>query len=277
MKKGSNKTVEPQGDDKNKMGSTGNKSASKLRDQREKYNQFHDPGIQVGAGEFPAQYHSRPASDRAVGLKQDYVRHLNEYSPDLGAKYDVTDSEVDALVRRYSELDLINFERYISAWFDTGDPTHQRLINELYPQYFERRLDQIEANLEVQRRVAHLKLLGPRDADDLRFAYLLETGVVELPTAPVFDVSDHDNTKSRGLFNPYVLFGSANAKAPTGSWRAATGASKSFSTGAGGYSAPTSSVFSTASPNAKPGNLQGFGSGKAWNEASPMFAVPPKL
>lgn len=181
--------------------------ATKVGKERRDYeNNFFDTGVTLGDGQFPAQYHARTEAERAIGLKQDYVRHLNEFKPELNARYDVTQSEIDALVRRYDEVDLINFERHITSWFNIKDPTHQRLINELYPQYFERRLDQIEANLEVQRRIAHLRLLGPRSADDLRFAYFLETGVIAKPTGPVFDPKTDDNKNSRGLFNPYRLF-----------------------------------------------------------------------
>lgn len=182
-------------------------SAKNLGGKRRDYEaKFFDHGVQLGEDQFPAQYFARTEADRAVGLKQDYVRSLNQYTPDLNARYDVSQSEIDALVRRYDELDLINFEKSIATWFDTKDPTHQRLINELYPEYFERRIDQIEANLEVQRKVAHLRLLGPRSKEDLRFAYFLETGTIALPTGPVFEPTMTDNDKQRGLFNPFHLF-----------------------------------------------------------------------
>lgn len=183
------------------------KDANVVGKARKQYeNNFFDPGVQIQDDTFPAQYYARPESERAIGLKQDYIRHLNDWHPGLNARYDVTQQEIDALVRRYNEVDLLNFEKHISSWFNVQDPTHQRLINELYPQYFERRLDQIEANLEVQRRIAHLRLLGPRNADDLRFAYFLETGVIEKPQRPVFETAMADTDKQRGLFNPYQLF-----------------------------------------------------------------------
>jgi hypothetical protein len=86
-----------------------------------------------------------------------------------------------------------------------NDPNELAIVRKLYPEYFEKRRKLIEKKLDIERRIAMIKLFGIRSQEDLLFVYALYNGQIEIPKKLVFDTtySDTDNEKewTRGWLN----------------------------------------------------------------------------
>jgi len=155
---------------------------------------------------YPAKYFDHSEAERKLAAKRqirDAVRTLpnGDLAP-LQFVETVTDEDVQVAENRDKEIDLFNFETWLTSIYDPKDPNLARLLTEMYPEYFQKRLDALENRMDMARRIAKIKLMGPRDRDDLWLLYNLQQGRV-----PHYDNLDPDSGENRGdirrgLFNP---------------------------------------------------------------------------
>lgn len=163
-------------------------------------------GDPAASGHFPANYFAKKDDEKRVRLVQDYSKWLGDKDGGgLKTLYVPTEDDINVLLRKDQEKELLNFETFIQEYFDLTNPIHQKLVRELYPNYFERRLDVIRETLTLQERIAKIKLLGMQTKEDVFFVYGLMNGDIKLPNDVVFnlDAADGNNKKafSRGFFN----------------------------------------------------------------------------
>ncbi len=194
-----------------------------------------------GAGEgmnniFPARYFARKDDEKKVRLLQEYTASLNSDGR-LPTIYAPTENDINVLMRKDAEKELMNFEAFLQNYFDVDNPIHQRLLHDVYPNYFNRRWEVIVDKLEVQKKIAKLKLFGPQTREDVMFMYALHNGDIEIPKSVVFDTTQTDeiNQKrfARGYFNIHHW-----TDAPTGAGR--VGTAKFFDVG--GLAAGTANI-----------------------------------
>ncbi len=173
----------------------------------------HDKDGAVNTG-FPARYFARKDDEKKVRLLQEYTAALNTEGR-LPTIYAPTEQDMNVLMRKDAEKELMNFENFLQTYFDLDNPIHQKLLDSLYPNYFKRRWEVIVDKLKIQEKIAKLKLLGPQTPEDLMFMYALHNGDIEIPTEVVFDTSKNEANNqtrfNRGFFNihhwtsePYV-------------------------------------------------------------------------
>ena len=163
-------------------------------------------GNPLAPGSFPANYFAKKDDEKRVRLVQDYSRWLrSEAGGGLKTLYVPTEDDINVLLRKDQEKELLNFETFIQAYFDLSNPIHQKLVRELYPNYFERRLDVIRETLSLQERIAKIKLLGMQTKEDVFFVYGIMNGDIKLPNDVVFKLDEADANAEgafkRGLFN----------------------------------------------------------------------------
>jgi hypothetical protein len=121
---------------------------------------------------------------------------------------------MNVLFRKDQEKELLNFEAFLQDYFDLTNPIHQKLLKELYPNYFERRLDVIRESLTLQEKLARLKLFGPQTKEDIFFIYAIINGDIKIPDTLVFDLDKGTSTTTqfnRGFFNVKRWTTEANA------------------------------------------------------------------
>lgn len=89
------------------------------------------------------------------------------------------------------------------------DPAIQRLVEEMMPEYFERREQQIEEVADLQKQIALLLLYGPRSKSDLLLEYAIRNGKLNVPKGAIWDPASWYNefdtsffSMARGMFNP---------------------------------------------------------------------------
>lgn len=173
---------------------------------------FEKPASAIKAGDpnakghFPANFFAKKDDEKRVRLVQDYSAWLGSpQGPGLKTLYVPTEDDINVLMRKDQEKELLNFETFIQEYFDLSNPIHQKLVRELYPNYFERRLDVIRETLSLQERIAKIKLLGMQTKEDVFFVYGFMNGDIKLPENVVFnlDAQDKNNkdTFTRGFFN----------------------------------------------------------------------------
>ncbi len=95
--------------------------------------------------------------------------------PEPQATVTVTDSDVAAYkafldLEYLRDFDLFTGEKFLKE----ADPAQIKWINDIYPDIFQRRIEEIEKILNVQKKVAMINILGPRSKEDLMFMYELE-------------------------------------------------------------------------------------------------------
>lgn len=90
----------------------------------------------------------------------------------------LTDEEVNAVQDKMIKDAEMNFDDWFSTvWdFESDNPTMQRWAQEINPEYFKRREDEIDNKAEIQKRIAKLKLYGPRSDQDIRLMFAISTG-----------------------------------------------------------------------------------------------------
>lgn len=118
---------------------------------------------------------------------------------------------------------------WAETYFDMRDPAQQRIVEKMMPEYFESREKQIDEVADLQKKIAYLRLHGPRTKEDMFLIYMIYTGKLKVPKGAIWAPDqwyegENGNDLNRGLFNPHRF--SAGAGRPAGSflgrWNIAT-------------------------------------------------------
>jgi len=161
-------------------------------------------GGQEGAGtSFPAQYFPvDTAGDTRIQAKQALQK------ADLGLQF-ITDQDVSWYQQKQTAASRFIFDEWFSRLFDTKDINLLRLAQNFYPEYFNLREEEIDRQAALQKKLALLKLRGPRDMTDLHFLYALQKGQAGIRDVPLHMLDQADEWGGqtqkgyqRGLFSP---------------------------------------------------------------------------
>lgn len=171
---------------------------------------LHDKAIRMrrreGAddkkNEFPAEYMPQDRErDTRFELKQDLLKNRGNYQ----ATVPFGEKDLRYLQEKQKVQERIEFDNWFSQLFDTTDVNNARLAQQIYPDFYNAREEFIDRQAELQKRMAKIKLRGPRDLGDLQLIYLLQTGDIKLRDVPLWKLDESDGEKdryNRGLFNP---------------------------------------------------------------------------
>lgn len=173
--------------------------------------------------EFPVPYFEEQEKEKKA---YDKIRYAPKFAADMKA-HDV-DNTVQTVVsptwemlevykQKEEEAALAEYEQwlgqnYLGLYDKYGNPKPNqkidiskiKLVQELFPDYFERRLAQIDRNIEIQRKAAQIRLFGvPRSKEDLEFLYLQEKGYIEIPSMLPYETGTDKATgdRTRGILN----------------------------------------------------------------------------
>ena len=143
---------------------------------------------------FPAQYLSRTTDECGIQTAVSHLQGLKSLGID--SIYTLSAREVLVLCQKQSEHDLIAFEQWLSTQHNMCDPNTVKLVEDLYPEHFERRLDEINRRVGVQKQLAKIKMFGPQDCEDLFFLFTIHNMAADDKTAfwdyykkPMFNTS----------------------------------------------------------------------------------------
>lgn len=191
------------------------KEGKKILDTREDYAKRRNKGIAHDDLHFPYQPYEEQEAEKKLRLKLALIAARSAEHDAAGRGnvrvQDVIDEkEMNIWIQKSEESQLLDFDAFIETNYLTGNNLYnQKLIRELYPEYYERRLKLIDQHTAIQRELAHMKLYGgPRSKEDLRLLYLLSTGQISVPTQVAFDTTREADEKIylRGYLNAKTFF-----------------------------------------------------------------------
>lgn len=122
------------------------------------------------------------------------------------------DSDFEWLQKKREAEAYANFQAWFAQNFDKMSPPQKEMAKKLFPKFYQERLRQLDRTVELQRKLAKLKLLGPEDSNDLILQYAAEAGFIESDplhtilhpeeAAKQKDMERRRQRYARGLFNP---------------------------------------------------------------------------
>lgn len=186
-------------------------NVTEAQEKLRKLGERQDEAQQLTPNRFPAHYFAKKKDEEKIRLVQDYVKFLNTPGQltdatkgGVAALYTPTEDDINVIMRKDAEQRLVGFEAFLEKFFDLKNPIHQKILNDVYPQYYDRRLEIINDNLKLQEKMARLKLYGPQTQEDIFFLFALWQGDITIPTslASSLDEKTFDEAKyARGMFN----------------------------------------------------------------------------
>lgn len=142
-------------------------------------------------------------------------------------------TEADAAyeLRKRDAMEQVDYDNWLMTRFDLTDPAQAVMFQQLAPDQYARRQQLIEYNMDLEKRMAMLRLMGPKSEEDLKFEWLVETGRIQLPEVPAWKpqgfgdeqrgarplISSNEGRQAieRGYFNPIqFLAGGQKGKRP---------------------------------------------------------------
>ena len=142
-----------------------------------------------GGGEtfnhFPATYMSYDPEEERIKVKQE-IHDASKGEGGIG-NVDFEERDMRFFERKMKEFDERTFEHWFSNTLDFTNPHDLAFANQLVPEFFDRREEEIDNNIELVRRLAKINLRGLQTKEDMMLAYALYTGKVTAPSKDFWD------------------------------------------------------------------------------------------
>lgn len=126
----------------------------------------------------------------------------NTEAPALkGFKVSLEKEDVSFLetVRREKQAEA--FDQWLVRQVDFDVPENQRWLQEIYPEFFSRREAFIDDKINLEARLAKIRLRGYRNAEDLKLLYAVQKGLISPPTGPLFGPDAGGPNFTKGIFS----------------------------------------------------------------------------
>ncbi len=148
-------------------------------------------------GRFRGDYLERDEYDTVYQVKQLISQNPNRI-------WDVTDKEANYLLDKTKQYELMSFHEMLARHYhiDASNPVLMKWAQDMFPEYWEMREKKIDQNADIQKRLAKIKLLGPRSKDDFTLLFAIATGRFQVPRGPIYAPGLPVPHVARGLFNP---------------------------------------------------------------------------
>lgn len=200
------------------------------------------PSLAATADKFEDFAHARPAQDNgkvqtgrnpttaAVSYPAKFFRKVPEEDelhtltnaistwagPDGPfTKPELPRSAVDLVQKKQRQALELGLFKWIEENYDLENPVNVKYVMELWPEYFQKKMETIDEAIDLLKKVAHLNLMSgyiqPGDEETKQFVIALAMGYIDvdrrimkyiLPQAGDWDKSVTDNLVERGMFSP---------------------------------------------------------------------------
>jgi hypothetical protein len=222
-------------------------------------------GKPVSEKEFPVRINKPNRNrDTRMRLKHQYARQYGADGRDAGINLGqpmLNDGDLQAFSDIEKQKQIVSFESWLASYLNMADPATAKLVDEIMPEYWEKRQEVIENQAELQKNIALIRLRGPTSKKDFMILYMLNTGQLPLPRGTIFEPEkwSYSNANfNRGMANPrryyppQVKLDAAGKADPIGA------ISKAYGAGFGaGVSAPNANLPSIGRLDQSPGAYLG--------------------
>jgi len=122
-----------------------------------------EPGIKVGERDLPANYNVFDKHDQRVARKQHEV--IKPMVKEIGIQrtLPVTQEEIDLEEKKLDQAELMQRDMWIYDNYvlpNRSNPAQMRVIQQMFPDYFARRSEQIQLNAALQKQLEMWQLYG---------------------------------------------------------------------------------------------------------------------
>ncbi len=112
------------------------------------------------------------------------------------------DADVSYLRKKGDDSVEAAFKAFLLDQMDLSTPEKQDYWQKNFPWVFEEKIKLVEAQLDLQSKLAKLRILGPRSQEDYMLIFAIQHGYIAVPAGPIFDPDKLEKTDfHRGLFN----------------------------------------------------------------------------
>ena len=174
-------------------------------------------GLAVGPGKAPEYYNYNepppakydvptPQKERMVARQaiRDAVTVTGSWNAAVPRPDPITDEEVDYLQTMMSQAKLADFDMYVNSFVDPRKPGNLKWLMGVYPEFVNRRLQQVHTDYEFALRNQLIDQWGINTFDDLHFKYLVDQGVIKGPSLRnEVTKEDLEEGYSAGYLSPY--------------------------------------------------------------------------
>ena len=94
----------------------------------------------------------------------------------------VGEEEVELMREARRTAELENFDRYVYSMVDPRQPGALKWLNEVYPDFVSRRIEQVQTDYEFALRNQLIDQWGVNDFQDLKFKYMVDQGIISGPS-----------------------------------------------------------------------------------------------
>lgn len=161
--------------------------------------------------QFPTTFQSHDPRDPLMAAK---MAMANERGATPFGQLIAEEADFDWIERKRMAEEEANFQAWFAANYDRQAPHIKKMAHQLFPDFYNQRMKMLDKNIQMQRRVAQLKLNGIQSKEDLYLQYAIESGII--PAEPLEYILHPErvdmNTELelrqaqfvRGLLNPRV-------------------------------------------------------------------------
>ena len=125
----------------------------------------------------------------------------------------IHDEEVDYLMAMKEKTELARFDTYVNTLIDPRKPGNLKWLMEIYPQYVDRRIQQVHTDYEFALRNQMIDSWGINTFDDLHFKYMVDQGKLDGPRLAKH--ADLQDAYAPGLLSPWSFLSNGDNN-PTG-------------------------------------------------------------
>jgi len=101
-------------------------------------------------------------------------------------KVDLTEKDVEWLEKRRRAKEQVEFDNWLTQIVDINDPAQNRWLQQMYPDFWARREKYIEDKINIEAKLAKMRLRGPKDITDYKLIYAIDQGYVAPATGPLW-------------------------------------------------------------------------------------------
>ena len=136
----------------------------------------------LGSEALPVKYDVPSHYKDHFQAKEEIATALqNHSSGDVVRNVPVTEDEINYLQSMKKQAELADFDRYVHTLIDPRKPGNLKWLMEIYPEYVNRRIQQVHTDYEFALRNQMIDSWGINTFDDLHFKYQVDQGKIDGP------------------------------------------------------------------------------------------------
>lgn len=193
----------------------------------EEKKDFEKPFAPSMDEQFAGDYNEYDDRDQRMQMKLQLQEGLPVGRTPLG-DLKATESDFAWLEKKRARAEQANLHAWFARNYDRASPEQKAVARQLFPEFYAMRATVLKKNIKLLKRIAEVKLHGPRNRKDVLLLYAIASGYI--PADPCEDVLHPErqikfHTEAlrqasfrRGLLNPRandIRFGTANGNTRT--------------------------------------------------------------